>query len=566
VSLDLLDLPVWTIPPNWKDGVLERLEWLSDVMIARNGAEQRRALRLSPRRSFEVTVNPVKGARTFTELYLHRMVSFELLFPLWHDAAALDADASDGSSALSFDNTFREHEPGQCALLFKDAFTWEAVHVESMADDGLTLTNPLAYAWPTGTKVFPLRPARLAAESNFTALTSRVGQAQLLFSLTRQNDYVAETVFDEVFDGRPVFPIDLDRGDGVDLTFQRLLTEFDNATGSRYVRDIPGRSFTTQAVRWQAKGREEHHKTRALLYYLQGRVKTVWLPTYNEDVEVAVAAVSTDNTIDIRKIGYAYTGGALSGRKLLRFDEGFFAQVDGVAPAPDPQNETLALADPLGADLLVGATGSFVDVARLDQDVIEIQHHTDTNGVCEVSLALRSFADSRDPSGAIENPVPSAEMGTEPCGEDGEWSPTFEGWYFAMKMVYNDTGDPEVGYPPYHGFWRFYWEHGVEDDMTAVIQDDPPGQDPNMEDVRIFSDVEIADMPARGAEIRFFESHGIVPLEWSRFITLYYKHWTDREWLTVALDDTYGGDTDRITLPNIIRYDGVFDHGYRFFT
>ena len=58
------DLPVWTIRPNWKGGILERLEWLTDVLASDTGVEQRRSVRPTPRRSFEITVNPTRNERT----------------------------------------------------------------------------------------------------------------------------------------------------------------------------------------------------------------------------------------------------------------------------------------------------------------------------------------------------------------------------------------------------------------------------------------------------------------------------------------------------------------------
>src|SRR3546814_9546243 len=84
-SSDLPAFPVWSIRPNWREGVLERLEWLTDVLSSTIGVEQRRALRVSPRRYIEITVNPTGNERSFLDLVLHKMGSDKWLFPLWWD-------------------------------------------------------------------------------------------------------------------------------------------------------------------------------------------------------------------------------------------------------------------------------------------------------------------------------------------------------------------------------------------------------------------------------------------------------------------------------------------------
>ncbi|AGF89702.1 hypothetical protein SP099_00290, partial [Salmonella phage FSL SP-099] len=62
-----LTYPVFLPLPNWKDGVTERIEWQTDVMISESGAEQRRPIRLHPRRSFEATFLRWEEKRTLLD-------------------------------------------------------------------------------------------------------------------------------------------------------------------------------------------------------------------------------------------------------------------------------------------------------------------------------------------------------------------------------------------------------------------------------------------------------------------------------------------------------------------
>jgi hypothetical protein len=53
----------WLWRPNWRDGVRERLEWLTDVRGAWDGTEQRAGLRARPRYTLEGTVSARGPAR-----------------------------------------------------------------------------------------------------------------------------------------------------------------------------------------------------------------------------------------------------------------------------------------------------------------------------------------------------------------------------------------------------------------------------------------------------------------------------------------------------------------------
>lgn len=409
MAADLITLPLWPFRPNWGGGVSERLEWLTSVKTSGSGAEQRRALRLTPRRHFEFTINPVLKERTFADLFLHRMADEEMLLPLWHDRARLTADLGAGNTALSFDNTFREHLVGQCAILYRDPYNYEVIEIAAATDGGLTAANPVAGDWPIGSTVHPLRPARLTADSNFSALTGRVGEAQILLTLSRENEHAADQNLVFTHDGIPVLLQGPNRGDPLDIDYQRLRTALDNETGRIFTRDVAGRSFTTQIHNWTCYGRQQQAELRDFLYWLRGRARALWVPTFNDDVRVSRNAALGANRLDIDNIGYAYTGGAVDGRNKLLFRLDGGPSVVSIVDALDglsPEEEQLVV-DPVTTEAVNADTyGSFLEVGRLDQDTVEITHHTDSDGTCEVSAAFRSFRNARDESVAPVHTIP----------------------------------------------------------------------------------------------------------------------------------------------------------------
>lgn len=412
-------LPVWTISPNWKNGVTERLEWLTDVLASNYGTEQRRALRLSPRRSFEMTFNPTNAARSYFDLWLHRLGSEEFMVPLWHDRGKLSAAIAAGATVIPVDTTYREFSVGDLAVLIgDDPFTFDKVEITGVAAGSLTVTpGGVTKAWGKNLTVYPLRRSRISQESLFSALTNRVGEATLQFELNQNNSIADEGAWTTLYSGVPILTDKPNRRENIDLTYNRNSLVLDNDVGLRTLLDDAGRAFTTQTYLMLTRGRAAHWAFRQMLYRLRGQASPVWLPTFNEDMVLARPRLAADAVLDVKKIGYAYTGGTVDGRKHILIGGSIGREITGVGGALAASEERLLLGSALGTALPAGASASFMDIVRQSQDAVEITHHTDTDGTSECNLAFKAFRDERTVDGPISYPIATSfERGTA-CGQ-----------------------------------------------------------------------------------------------------------------------------------------------------
>lgn len=411
--------PVWSIRPNWREGVLERLEWLTDVMVSSVGAEQRRALRLSPRRYIEITVNPTKNERSFLDLTLHNMGSDDWLFPLWWDQGKLVADVEAGDARVEFDNTYREFLTGGVALIYKDTFTWEVISIVGQDDEGLDLDVVLDSDWPEGTKVYPLRLARLPVDTSLSALTSTVGESVLMFQVIQANDFVETIPDDMVFEGRPVLLSPPNRSTEITTDHLRLSSDRDNNTGLPYRVDPADRAFQVQAHSWTKNGRQAQAEFRAFLYWLRGRQRSLWLPSFNQDFVTARSSNLASTNLDIQKVGYTYAGGGqpIPGRDRVLINGVTPARITALGAPQAAGEERLRVGAGLTAAVASGVPGSFLSPARLNQDAVELMHHTDSDGALECGLTFQTFKDSRDASGTIYTPIPEGVELPYPCGD-----------------------------------------------------------------------------------------------------------------------------------------------------
>ena len=67
-------------------------------------------------------------------------------------------------------------------------------------------------------------------------------------------------------------------------------------------------------------GRQAQSEFRSMLYWLRGRQRAVWIPSYNEDFVTSRAALNGALNLDIQKIGmgYAGSGAIIPGRNVIR--------------------------------------------------------------------------------------------------------------------------------------------------------------------------------------------------------------------------------------------------------
>lgn len=415
-------LPVWTIRPNWVEGITERLSWWTDVLEASDGSEQRTAMRLSPRRSFEMTFNPVGADRSYFELWLHRLGAREFMLPLFHDRAKLTSNVAANAVSLPALTDFREFTVGGMALVLGDSpHDFTAVSITSVTPTAIGIAAPIGRAWPKGATVHPLRRSRLSDETESAALTSTVGEASLEFELNQANDYGPGEWAGDLFEGLPVLRDKPNRAESIDLSFIRKAFALESPHGLRHLADDAGRAFTVQKLSYQLRGLQARSAFRSLLYRLNGRQRPLWVPTFNEDIVLARPAAATDTALHVRKIGYAYTGGATSGRDRILIGGTIPARITATGAALAAAEERLNLSGPVGAILPQGRSAAFLEASRLDQDAIEITHHSDT--VAECNLVFRAFKNTRVAPTVLATPIPATAKSDATCGTPEEGNP-----------------------------------------------------------------------------------------------------------------------------------------------
>lgn len=485
--------PVWTFWPNWDDGILERLEWLTDVLASGTGVEQRISRRLTPRRSFETSYLLAGDNRRYFDNVLASAGATSFLYPLHHDVAKTTAPAAAGSSFIAMDTRFREFVNGGYGIVRAggmDSMVYEVVDIQTVTDTGLQLTSNLVKDWPAGSRIYPARSAVIDGDPSVTKQTDDFVSMNLRFLINEANPYESGSV-PVAYNGVPILDMRPDESEDLTHTYTRLLETLDNTTGIPRRFDLAGVQFATQQYRWAVIGIENNALLRRTLYRMRGKAEAIWLPTFMQDFTLAQPVNLGDTMIRVKNVGFTRTGALGPGRQYIRIEalggkvvyrrivastemeDG--TEIIGVDEEFETQffpNEMIAI--------------SFMGIARLDTDSIEINHDTDVQGLTRITASFRTTPAMRHAEDWTPYPFPDRFKNAAEAFCSCQCSDfTTVGMSDGSKQSLPAAGD---GAAAWQLFYRnFHWDSApgvTADALDALIAELSDPAHPELQDVR----------------------------------------------------------------------------------
>lgn len=419
----LLSIPVWSIPPDWANVVTEGLEWNTSILGSPTVAEQRQKLRMSPRRYLDYTITVIDDWRTYTEALLSTTPQTAFYLPVWYELSRTTIDRSSGDVVLVIAGTPAELSASNILFIQGDRpWLYEVAEVTSRSvvegDTWFTLSTGLTFDWDVGTAVFPVVVAELDAQPSETRLSDTATQMAVRLDFKQANDW-AGSISLPTYRGFPVIEFETNETDTQSGSYFRNISLLDNKVGIPLRLDFTTRGFPGFTASNYVVGRGAADDLRSLLYVLQGRLAAAWMVRPSSDFTLRSAIAAHDTSIIVARSGFADLTGPILGRQdiqiRLRTGEILYRRVTAATVNVDETTETLTLDAEVTSEITPRMVHriSFMGLGRLDQDLIEMVHTTDTDGVCNVVMAVKNVPDTR--SAADWDAPPLLYPGMEAC-------------------------------------------------------------------------------------------------------------------------------------------------------
>jgi hypothetical protein len=383
----------WAFSPDWSQGLVERLEWNTDVLRSYNGHEQRRKKRIGARRGleFDFTVQAANFRRFETTLFGWQARVFAV--PLWWDERILAVDLPIGSSSIAVDTTFTEFAAGGLALIRSTDVDAEVISIDSITDSSITLARATLGDWPAGSRIYPAALMRLAQTQQISRWDGETSYLRAQFLGTTAALYAADGGA-TTYLGYPVLTVRASIDGDLTVSYDRVLDTLDNGIAPPVLVDQTGIPLGSQHHGFAAHSRADVAALRKLLYYLAGRYAAVWVPTWTSDVVPTVTIANGAANIDVEAQGYPLYVNAAPGRNHLRVEltdnSVLYFKVTGSSTIDSvTERLTISPVSPQNIPLSTIRQVSFMRLMRLDADAVELLHWTGQDVYTEVDF--RSF-------------------------------------------------------------------------------------------------------------------------------------------------------------------------------
>jgi len=366
--------------------VNETWQWLTDVMVATDGTEQRVGLRGVPRRKMSAKLVALSEEEIMDNLK-KALFDFggQVVIPYFQYSTTISVAAPIGSTDIVFDPARTDLREGEYVfLLTKDA--QELAKIETLGISGATLDAPITIDLPEGTIIAPAFASVVENKSSLSRyavndaaeVTVDSISSQARSDFKRPNSTASITTFDgyPVLDRRPLANSNVE--DQYDQGYER----FDYQTGS--IEQITRWAFTrVEGPRQYLIHRAQQPETldwwRDFLDATRGMLNPFLLPTYRRDFFVAARPDDGYLTFVIAGSDYGSLFWPIAPFKRLYLwtDAG---QVPVTINAVDLDEDgntvcTMATAMPTGDDYRNISFISLLMKVRLASDEVGLEHH-----------------------------------------------------------------------------------------------------------------------------------------------------------------------------------------------
>jgi hypothetical protein len=285
-------------------GIVEELQWKTDIFTAYDGTEQRSALRSAPRQRLDYSVLTEGLQETKLQGMLFDWLPRVFGVPIWFELRRLNAEADAGDTVLDVSTSYADFRANGLVMIYEGEDKHEVIGISSYDSTSITLDAELANSYSRKAVVMPVRVAYASTQVTRNIYPTGLAKTSVSFT-TIENQNLASTSGSTIYEGRVLLDDANFMGETLAQGFEREVTVVDSGSGQIYQTSGWDRSKTSTRKQWRTfNSQADVWRIRQLLHSFDGSRKGFWLPSFRADLELAQTIGGNTSTMRIKLCGY----------------------------------------------------------------------------------------------------------------------------------------------------------------------------------------------------------------------------------------------------------------------
>lgn len=373
----------------------ERLRFLTDIFVSKDGSEQRVNLRVAPRQEFSFILLVESAARQRIENILFGVQDQPFDIPIWSEPIYLEAAASTSATSISATIAFADFRDGGQAIIMSDENTFDVLDEIDISVPGtISFTTGLTHDYPVGTPVMPLRPALIVGSPKVSRWPVNLTKYEINFALTDNTVDLSDISAFSTLSSKPIVDDANAIQDQLQEGWDRRVQLTDSATGIFSQTSFWDRSRRFSFKTFRAFTRQRAWEVRQFLHWIRGQQKSFWLPTFGKDLTATANIVSGTAILTVVNAGYTDFTIQRTPRNIIRVvkkDGTVYTKTVLSSAEVDEDTETITVTSNWSANVTVADIEriEILEKVRMDSDDVEIIH-VDELGQTEVGFPVKA--------------------------------------------------------------------------------------------------------------------------------------------------------------------------------
>lgn len=375
---------------NWRADYTIDYQFRTDIFRTRSGKEQRRSLRLVPRKTVTFTTTPTFAElRRFNEL----MASWQnnvIVLPELPRRVELGQSVDAGSLTVTLSAATPAWLVNGAKVVFATDRYSESRTVDSVAGSVVTFTGTTGQAWPAGAALHPALSGRMGVSVASRRPTDAVADATIAIEVTPGSEPVIAPAAPPTFNGREIFDIRPNMISPPTVTYESDRDTVDFSKGRIAVFSPVG--FSTRMVMQTFTGMNyaEMDLITQHFFRAQGQRGEFYMPTWENDVVPSELSPAGSNTITVAGKAFAdqYGGSPVYKAVRVQYRDGTVQNNVVEDIFVDEDNSGLQVTDAWTQDVSQQnvTSISWLLVWRHATDTLTVQWLTDTVAQCQMTM------------------------------------------------------------------------------------------------------------------------------------------------------------------------------------